>query len=243
MEIEMSSVQDRGDPAADPAGLETTDLKLEVVVIPVSDVDRAKAFYGGLGWRLDADFADDHGFRIVQLTPHGSACSIQFGSKLTSAPPGSATNVYLVVPDVQAARDAIAALGVAVSEVFHERSIGDRFNPDARVAGPAPDGATYGSFASFSDPDGNSWLLQELTVRLAGRVHLLDAPHLADRLLETSLRHEAFDTAAPKHNWWDWYAAYMDAREHGNTPDESSALANTYMAEVKGIVVPTDKTT
>jgi catechol 2,3-dioxygenase-like lactoylglutathione lyase family enzyme len=150
--------------------MSSTEFKLEVVVIPVSDVDRAKAFYEGLGWRLDADAADDHGFRIVQFTPPRSACSIQFGSKVTSAPPGSATNHYLVVPDIQAARDAIAALGVEVSEVFHEGTLGDRFDPSARVPGPAPERATYGSFASFSDPDGNTWLLQEISTRLPGRV-------------------------------------------------------------------------
>src|SRR3954447_23487333 len=112
----------------------TVDLKFEAVVIPVTDVDQAKDFYGGLGWRLDADFADDHGFRIVQFTPPGSACSVQFGSNVTTAPPGSATDVYLIVADVQGARDAIAARGVAVSEVFHERSLGDRFHTDGRVA-------------------------------------------------------------------------------------------------------------
>ena len=153
----MSSAQESSASAADTAGRETIDLKLEVIVIPVSDVDRAKAFYERLGWRLDADFADDQGFRIVQFTPHGSGCSIQFGSKLTSVPPGSATNMSLVVPDVHAAREVIARLGVAVSEVFHEGSLGDRFHADARIDGPAPDGATYGSFASFSDPDGGPW--------------------------------------------------------------------------------------
>jgi catechol 2,3-dioxygenase-like lactoylglutathione lyase family enzyme len=146
------------------------ELKLEVVVIPVSDVDRAKAFYGDrLGWRVDADFADDDGFRIVQLTPPGSPASIQFGAKVTTAPLGSATSTYLVVRDVQAARDALAALGVEVSEVFHEGAVGDRFDPAARLPGPAPEHATYGSFASFSDPDGNTWLLQEITDRLPGR--------------------------------------------------------------------------
>ena len=145
------------------------EMKLEVVVIPVTDVDRAKAFYAGLDWRLDADFADEQGFRIVQFTPPGSGCSIQFGAGVTTAPPGSATNVYLIVEDIQAARDALAARGIAVSEVFHEGSLGDRFHPDARVAGRAPDDATYGSFASFSDPDGNSWLVQEITTRLPGR--------------------------------------------------------------------------
>jgi catechol 2,3-dioxygenase-like lactoylglutathione lyase family enzyme len=146
------------------------EFKLEVVVIPVSDVDRAKTFYADrLGWRVDADFADDQGFRIVQLTPPGSPASIQFGAKVTDAPLGSARNTYLVVRDVQVARDAVAALGVEVSEVFHENAVGDRFDPAAHVSGAAPERATYGSFASFSDPDGNTWLLQEITSRLPGR--------------------------------------------------------------------------
>src|SRR5438270_6505762 len=212
----MSSVQDGTAPAGDTAGLETIDLKLEVVVIPVSDVDRAKAFYEGLGWRLDADFADDEGFRIVQFTPPGSACSIQFGSKMTSAPPGSATNMYLVVPDVHAARDAIAAQGVAVSEVFHEGSLGDRFHPDARVAGSAPDGATYGSFASFSDPDRNSWLLQEITTRLPGRVDaaatsFASAGDLSKALQRAAAAHGQHEARIGREDpeWPDWYAEYM----------------------------------
>jgi catechol 2,3-dioxygenase-like lactoylglutathione lyase family enzyme len=164
----MSTTEIQETATGTPAGM--VEFKLEVVVIPVSDVDRAKAFYAGrLGWREDADVADEHGFRIVQLTPPGSPCSIQFGAKVTATPPGSATNNYLVVSDVQAARDAIAALGVEVSEVWHEGTLGDRFDPGARVAGPAPDRATYGSFAAFSDPDGNTWLLQEITTRLPGR--------------------------------------------------------------------------
>jgi catechol 2,3-dioxygenase-like lactoylglutathione lyase family enzyme len=212
----MSSVQDRSESATDTTGREIGDLKLEVVVIPVSDVDRAKAFYERLGWRLDADFADEGGFRIVQLTPHGSACSIQFGSKVTSAPVGSATNMYLVVPDVQASRDAIAAAGVAVSEVFHEGSLGDRFDPDARVAGPAPDGATYGSFASFSDPDGNTWLLQQITTRLPGRVDLAatsfaSAGELSRALQRAAAAHGEHEAriGAEDPDWPDWYAEYM----------------------------------
>ena len=201
---------------------ETTELKLEVVVIPVSDVDRAKAFYEGLGWRLDADFADDQGFRIVQLTPPGSPCSIQFGSNVTSAPLGSATNIYLVVPDVQAARDAIAARGVAVSEVFHEGSLGDRFHPDARVPGAAPDGATYGSFASFSDPDGNTWLLQEITARLPGRIDPAPTSFSSTGELAQALRraaaahgeHEA-RTGREDPDWPDWYAEYMVREQAG----------------------------
>ena len=212
----MSSVQDRTAPERETDGRGTIDLNLEVVVIPVSDVDRAKAFYEGLGWRLDADFADDQGFRIVQFTPHGSACSIQFGSKITSAPPGSATNMYLVVPDVNAAREVIAGLGVAVSEVFHEGSLGDRFHPDARVAGAAPDGATYGSFASFSDPDGNTWLLQEITTRLPGRVDasatsFASASDLSKALQRAAAAHGQHEARIGRADpdWPDWYAEYM----------------------------------
>jgi catechol 2,3-dioxygenase-like lactoylglutathione lyase family enzyme len=148
------------------------DMKLEAVVLPVSDVDRSKRFYQTLGWRLDADFAFDSGVRIVQLTPPGSGCSIQFGSNITSAAPGSAQDLYLIVSDIEAARDQLVANGVEVSEVFHEGRPGARFQHDGtsgRLSGPAPDHATYRSFATFSDPDGNGWLLQEITTRLPGR--------------------------------------------------------------------------
>ena len=155
------------------SGRGAVDLKLEVVVIPVSDVDRAKEFYGGLGWRLDADFAFDNGFRVVQFTPPGSGCSVQFGTNITSAAPGSAQGLYLIVSDIEAARDELVARGVEVSEVFHAGTPGAQFQPDGtsgRVSGPAPDHASYSSFATFSDPDGNGWLLQEITTRLPGRV-------------------------------------------------------------------------
>jgi catechol 2,3-dioxygenase-like lactoylglutathione lyase family enzyme len=145
------------------------EFKLEVVVVPVSDVDRAKEFYGGLGWRLDADVAGGEDFRLVQFTPPGSGCSIQFGSDLTSAAPGSARSLYLAVPDIQAARGELLARGVEVGEVFHEGAPGARFHDPGRALGPAPDRDTYGSFAVFSDPDGNGWLLQEITTRLPGR--------------------------------------------------------------------------
>jgi catechol 2,3-dioxygenase-like lactoylglutathione lyase family enzyme len=218
----MSSIQESGAATTNDIGGELSDVKLEVVVIPVSDVDRAKAFYERLGWRLDADFGDDQGFRIVQFTPPGSDCSIQFGSKLTTAPLGSATNIYLVVPDVQAARDAIAALGVAVSELFHEGSLGDRFHPDARVAGAAPDGATYGSFASFSDPDGNTWLLQEITTRLPGRIDpaatsFASASDLAKALQRAAAAHGEHEarTGREDPDWPDWYAEYMVREQAG----------------------------
>jgi catechol 2,3-dioxygenase-like lactoylglutathione lyase family enzyme len=148
------------------------DMKLEVVVIPVSDVDRARDFYKTLGWRLDADFAADDGFRLVQLTPPGSQCSVHFGSGLTTAAPGSAQSLHLIVSDIEAARDELAAGGVDVSPVFHcETGFACRFTDDTkdRAAGPAPEHATYASFARFADPDGNTWVLQEITTRLPGR--------------------------------------------------------------------------
>lgn len=146
------------------------DMKLEVVVLPVSDVDRAKAFYVDLGWRLDADFSGDAGFRVVQLTPPGSACSIIFGSGLTSAVPGSTDGLQLVVNDIATAREELSARGVRVSEVFHDAGgVFHHAGLESRVAGPAPEGKSYGSFASFSDPDGNGWYIQEVTTRLPGR--------------------------------------------------------------------------
>ena len=148
------------------------DMKLEVVVVPVSDVDRAKQFYKGLGWREDADFVGDESFRIVQLTPPGSGTSIQFGVGLTAAPPGSLRGAYLVVEDIEAARAELAERGAPVSAVFHEARLGARFLPEqaaGRAAGPAGDRKTYGSFLSFDDPDGNGWIVQEITTRLPGR--------------------------------------------------------------------------
>jgi catechol 2,3-dioxygenase-like lactoylglutathione lyase family enzyme len=151
----------------------TMDMKLEVVVIPVSDVDRARDFYTSLDWRLDADVSGEGDFRLVQLTPPGSPCSIHLGSGLTSAAPGSARTTHLVVTDVQAARDELAGRGIGVSPVFHcETGFACRYGDDdapGRAPGPAPDQKTYASFATFADPDGNSWVLQEITTRLPGR--------------------------------------------------------------------------
>src|SRR4051812_26054100 len=149
------------------------DTKLEVVVIPVADVDRAKRFYASLGWKLDADSAFDNGFRVVQFTPPGSGCSIQFGTKLTTAAPGSAQGLYLVVAEIEQARDALAASGATISKVFHTTAPGAQFQPEGasgRETGPAPGRTSYRSYAAFSDPDGNFWLLQEVTERLPGRV-------------------------------------------------------------------------
>ena len=201
------------------------DMKLEVVVIPVSDVDRAKEFYSGLGWRLDADRAVGESFRIVQLTPPGSDCSIQFGTGITSAAPGSAQDLYLIVSDIKAARDALVARGVEASEVFHEGAPGARFRQDgtdSRVSGPAPEHASYGSFVSFSDPDGNSWLFQEVTTRLPGRVDPAatsfgSASDLASAMRRAEAAHGEHEkhTGTADANWPDWYAKYMVAEQAG----------------------------
>jgi catechol 2,3-dioxygenase-like lactoylglutathione lyase family enzyme len=207
------------------ANVKNVDLKLEAVVIAVSDVDRAKDFYGNLGWRLDADFAFDNGFRVVQFTPPGSGCSVQFGAKVTSAAPGSAQGLYLIVSDIEAARGELAACGVEISEVFHAGAPGAQFEPDAasgRVSGPAPDHASYRSFAMFRDPDGNGWLLQEITTRLPGRVDFAETAFASANDLASALRRA--ETAHGEHerrtgqrdtNWPDWYAAYMVAEQGG----------------------------
>jgi len=201
------------------------DLKLEAVVIPVSDVDRAKEFYGNLGWRLDADFPFDNGFRAVQFTPPGSGCSVQFGSKMTPAPPGSAQGLYLIVSDIEAARGMLAARGVKISEVFHAKTAGAQFQSggaDGRISGPAPDHASYGSYARFSDPDGNGWLLQEVTTRLPGRIDLgetafASANDLASAFRRAEAAHGEHEkrTGQRDANWADWYAAYMVAEQSG----------------------------
>jgi catechol 2,3-dioxygenase-like lactoylglutathione lyase family enzyme len=201
------------------------DMKLEVVVIPVSDVDRAKKFYVKLGWRLDADFPFDNGFRVVQFTPPGSGCSVQFGTKITSAAPGSAQGLYLIVSDIGAARDAIAARSAAISDVFHAGSPGAQFQPDGtngRVNGPAPNKATYSSFATFKDSDGNSWLMQEVTTRLPGRVDPAStsfgcASEVASALRRASAAHGEHEKRIGKAdpNWPDWYAEYIVAEQAG----------------------------
>jgi catechol 2,3-dioxygenase-like lactoylglutathione lyase family enzyme len=208
-------------------------MKLEVVVLPVADVDRAKAFYQALGWRLDADFPVAPDYRIVQFTPPDSPASIHFGIGMTTATPGSAQNLLLAVEDIDAARSELASHGAKVSEVFH----GAGQNPDRRVPGPDPERGSYKSFATFADPDGNTWLLQEVTQRLPGRVWPTDVGALADLLHETADHHGSFEAVAPPHDWWDWYAAYMDARQRGSTPEAAAAAAGRYMAEVKHIVV------
>jgi catechol 2,3-dioxygenase-like lactoylglutathione lyase family enzyme len=167
MEVEMSGADVSSESAAGTPPVNAGEFNLEVVVVPVSDVDRAKRFYEGLGWRLDADVSPTEDYRIVQLTPPGSACSIQFGIGVSSAAPGSVQSLYLAVADIEAAREELIARGAEVSEVFHEGAPGARFHESDHAAGPSPD--PYSSFATFSDPDGNGWLLQEITTRLPGR--------------------------------------------------------------------------
>ena len=220
-----------------PGAAATVDLKLEVVVLPVSDVDGAKRFYGSLGWRLDADFAFDNGFRVVQFTPPGSGCSIQFGTNITSAVPGSVQDLYLIVSDIEAARQDLVARGAEVSEVFHPSAPGAQFKPagiSGRLTGSAPEQASYSSFATFSDPDGNGWLLQEIKTRLAGRGVGLDVATFIELLRETEKRHGEYEPTAPKHHWSEWYGTYIVARQRGRTPEEAVTDATLH---VEGAVV------
>ena len=223
----MSSTQvsTEQQPATGVPTAATVDLKLEVVVIPVSDVDRAKRFYGNLGWRLDADFAAGDNWRVVQFTPPGSPCSIHFGKGITPAVPGSFKNLYLVVSDVEAARRELNGRGVDVSPAFHFSGFGAPPSP-----GPDPNGGSYMTFASFSDPDGNTWLLQEIKTRLDGRgLSSPDVPTLTALLRETEMRHGSYEPTAPKHHWSGWYAAYIVARERGATADEAVRNATLHI--------------
>lgn len=211
------------------------DMKLEVVLLSVSDVDRAKAFYENLGWRLDIDIAGGD-FRGVQMTPQNSDASIIFGKGLISASPGSASTLILTVDNLAAARDYLVARGVDVSEIFHFAA--GPFNntvENPRVPGPDPEGRSYFSFAEFKDPDGNAWLIQEITMRLPGRewkrTQSFDGATLAELLHETGQRHDRFEKSHAEHNWWDWYGAYMNARQNGSSTDDASAAADRYMEE------------
>jgi catechol 2,3-dioxygenase-like lactoylglutathione lyase family enzyme len=214
----MSTTAVRGDAATSDASVGRVDMKLEVVTIPVSDIDRAKEFYGSLGWRLDADFSRG-GDRGVQFTPPGSQCSVHFGTNLTSAAPGSAQSL-LIVSDIQAARDELVGRGVEVSEVFHLAGF-NRVDAKQRLSGPAPDRRSYGSFVSFSDPDSNEWLLQEITTRLPGRVAgdttYASVADLSQALRRAEAAHGEHEkrTGQRDANWPDWYAAYMVAEQAG----------------------------
>jgi catechol 2,3-dioxygenase-like lactoylglutathione lyase family enzyme len=196
----------------------STDLKLEVVVLPVSDVDRSRKFYEGLGWRLDIDYKVGDNFRAVQMTPPGSPCSIHFGKGITTASPGSVQNLYLVVSDIEVARRELISGGAQVSEPFHFGSLGG-----PRLEGLDPERRSYTTLATFSDPDGNSFLLQEIRTRFPGRgFSNMDVPTLTDLLKEAETRHGEYEPTAPKHHWTGWYAAYVVARQEGKTPEDAA---------------------
>jgi catechol 2,3-dioxygenase-like lactoylglutathione lyase family enzyme len=212
-------------------GIETAiapvDMKFEIVVIPVSDVDRAKEFYAKLGWRLDADFDNGKDFRVVQFTPPGSGCSVIFGRNVTPAAPGTAQGLYLIVSDIEVAREALLERGVQISEVFHNDGVYAGTDEaflfgKVRVIGPDPEHRSYRSFASLKDPDGNGWLFQEITTRLPGRIDsaatsFASANDLADAMRRASVAHGEREKriGAADPNWPDWYAKYMVAEEAG----------------------------
>jgi catechol 2,3-dioxygenase-like lactoylglutathione lyase family enzyme len=223
----MNDTQVLSETATQTARAQTVDMKLEVVVIPVADVDRAKSFYAGLGWRLDADFAAGDDWRVIQFTPPGSGCSVIFGKNVTNAAPGSAQGLYLIVSEIEAARAELLRRGVEVSKVFHA---GDEHSGTdepylfgrVRVSGRDPENRTYRTYASFSDPDGNGWLLQEVVERLPGRVGTNGATFTSPADLATALRraaaaHGEHEKRTGQHDegWPDWYAEYMVAEQTG----------------------------
>ena len=212
-------------------------MKLEVVIIPVADVDRAKAFYEKLGWRLDGDFDGGEKLRVVQVTPPRSEASIIFGKGITSAKPGSANGLVLAVDNIDAARTELIKCGAKVSDVFHYAGL--PFNNSVekpRISGRDPDGRSYFTFASFEDPDGNRWLVQEITARFPNREWgkpgaVMDVATIAERLHETSEQHDRYEKTHAEHHWWDWYAAYFNARQNGQNSKEANAAADRYMDE------------
>ena len=217
--------------------VEPIDMKLEVVVLGVADVDRAKAFYEKLGWRLDADFATGDDWRVVQLTPHNSQASIIFGKGIASPKPGLADGLILAVDDIDATRDDLIARGVNVSEVFHYAGGVFRAGENARVGGRDPQGRTYHSFASFEDPGGNGWLVQEVPTRLPGRewkltrARAVDVATLAELLRETAEHHDRYEKTHAAHHWWDWYSPYLSARQNGSSLNEAAAAADRHIEE------------
>jgi catechol 2,3-dioxygenase-like lactoylglutathione lyase family enzyme len=213
-------------------------MKLEIIIIPVSDVDRAKAFYEKAGFRLDIDLVNGN-FRALQFTPPQSGASIIFGQGVTSAKPGSIDQLVLAVDDLDAARADLIDRGINVSQLFHFAAGPFNYSVDnPRVTGRDPEDRSYFSFASFEDPDGNGWLLQEITTRLPGR-EWKDTPApatnvaaLAELLHETEQHHGSYEKTHGKHNWWDWYAPYLSARQKGGSPEEAAAAAERHMDEV-----------
>jgi len=220
----MSTVLEDAETAARPAASGMIDMKLEVIVLPVSDVNRAATFYRELGWRVDADIATDQGGRILQFTPPGSPCSILIGTGLTPSAPGTAQFIHLIVSDIEAARAELISKGVDASEVFHDAAGGyNRFDPAVRASGPDPERRSYASFVTFSDPDGNGWILQEITNRFPGRLDpdvtsFASVRDVADALRRASVAHGEHEKriGAADPNWADWYAAYMVAEQAGS---------------------------
>jgi catechol 2,3-dioxygenase-like lactoylglutathione lyase family enzyme len=219
----VSNTQNRSEADGKDNGARTLDMKLEVVVIPVADVDRAKEFYARLGWKLDVDIAKNDGFRVVHFTPPGSQCSLLFGNGVTTQEPGSAQGLHLIVSDINAVRAELVERGVAVSEVFHDAGgLFHHAGEEGRVSGPHPTKGSYGSFASFNDPDGNGWVFQEVTTRLPGRVDAGEAAfsssiELAGALRRAALAHGEHEKLTGQHdeNWADWYADYIVAERTG----------------------------
>jgi len=226
----MSTTEVRSENATSNATAAKVDMKFEIVVIPVSDVDRAKEFYGRLGWRLDADYDNGKDFRVIQFTPPGSGCSVIFGTNVTAAAPGSAQGLYLIVSDIEAARKELLGRGIQISQVFHDAG-GVYAGTDEpylfgrlRVSGPDPEHRSYRSFASFHDPDGNGWLFQEITTRLPGRIDsatttFASANDLASAFRRAEAAHGVHETnvlgGQRDENWPEWYAAYMVAEQAG----------------------------
>ena len=221
----MGSMQTNANGGSAVSRVAGLDTKLEVVVIPVSNVERAKRFYVQLGWRLDADFATGDTWRIVQVTPPGSPCSVIFGKGVTDAVPGSTQGLFLVVDDIAAARAELAEHGAPVSEVFHFAHGTHVTRTDGRVPGPGGDGGSYRSFVSFSDPDGNGWLVQQVGARLPGRGFSIDVASLTQLLKDAENRHGDYEPTAPKHHWSDWYAAYIVARVRGREAEDAAVDA------------------
>jgi catechol 2,3-dioxygenase-like lactoylglutathione lyase family enzyme len=223
-DVDMTNQQTQGEAEMATALKRTVDMKLEVVVIPVSDVDRAKAFYAGLGWRLDVDIAKDGQFRVVHFTPPGSQCSILFGKGVTDAKPGSVQGLHLIVSDIEAARSTLIDRSVNVSEIFHDAGgLFHRAGDEGRVGGLQPSRNSYGSFAAFTDPDGNGWVFQEVTTRLPGRVEqgtgFSSAGELASALRRAAAAHGEHEGATGQHDesWADWYADFV-VREQAGQP-------------------------
>ncbi len=227
--------------STDPAEAQ---FRLEAIVVPVADYDRARSFFKNLGWRVDADIDGAGGYRLMQLTPPGSAASVLFGTQVTAAAAGAIDGLLLAVDDLEVAREALMARGVTVSDAFHDVNggLGGGFHigDEGRAPGLDPERRSYASYASFHDSEGNRWLLQEITQRLPGRIAEATTDEVnafAALLKETSEHHDHYEKVAPPHDWWDWYAAYALARRHGGTPEESSQQADRHMAQAKDVNV------